>query len=200
MFKGALWDQEQSSPINHPAELWGPAGGDGRSLCGWLSAWVSGSAGSPRPSARHHREGGREGGQRDTERGQSAQSLGTSLTDLLFSTGHSPGACTLGWASSGESAPWSRAEVDGGGRPQAWSLLSPSLCFPEGGSHGLTHQKGDLHPIHPCIPGLSSMHAPWMSEWMDGWRTCYSTWFASLCVFYYFTGIFLHRLLLLITL
>ena len=104
------------------------------------------------------------GGQRDTERGQAAPSPGTRLTDLLSSTGQSPGACPLDWP--GPALGKALFGAEGRGMQEAGlksgassaQLLSPSLCYPEGGS--LVPPEGGLVHTHPCIPGLSSMQFP----------------------------------------
>ena len=78
-------------------------------------------------------------------------------------------------------------------------LLSPSLCHSEGGS--LVPPEGGLVHTHPCIPGLSSMHAPWMSERMkDGKLVPVRCLLLFGFLKNYFTEIFLHGLSLLITL
>lgn len=123
--------QSESSPISHPTEK----GQEVRSSHEMSETAVCVTA---RPGARGPLPGtteeGREGGMetRDTERGQSAQSL----SDLLFSL-----EALLRAGPALEKAPLKAERKGMGGRPQAWSglpgLLSSSLCYPVGGSRCL---------------------------------------------------------------
>lgn len=104
----------------------------------------------------------------------------------------SPLRCRLGWTSSGESAPQSRA--GGWGRPQAGTCCPQAFATPTEEAAASPHQKRGLRHTHPCI---SWLQAPWMSECMEGWMTkllqhlvCF-----SLC-FYNFTIFFLHKFFL----